>query len=83
MGDTRRAQHYVPLSHYVLERCLKAGFALKEEIIKTQHSCEYTGRWAGRAKQYGFYLIMHEHLYILRKPQPGENLSRIRHSLCP
>ena len=38
IGDTRKAQHYIPLSYYVFERCLKCGFALKEEIIKTQHN---------------------------------------------
>ena len=26
------------------------------------------------------HLIMHEHLFIFRKPKPGENLSRIKFS---
>jgi len=38
IGDTRKGQHYIPLSHFVLQRCLRAGFALKEEVIKTQHN---------------------------------------------
>ena len=80
IGDTRKAQHYVPLSHFLLQRCLKSGFILKEEIIKTQHNTKYAGRWKGSTGIYGFHLIMHEHLFIFRKPQAGENLSRVRYS---
>lgn len=81
IGDTRKGQHYVPISFYALERCLKVGFALKEEIIKTQHNTTYSTRWNVPARVHKFYLIMHEHLYVLRKPRPGEDLSRIRHSV--
>lgn len=81
IGDTRKGQHYVPLSHFVLDRCLKAGFALKEETIKTQHNTTYASRWTGAARSYRFYLIMHEHLFVLRKPRAGEDFSRIRHSV--
>jgi DNA modification methylase len=80
IGDTRKAQHYVPLSHFVLDRCLKNGFVLKEEIIKTQHNCSYSKRWTTNANHYNFYLIMHEHLFVFRKPQEDESLSRIRYS---
>jgi DNA modification methylase len=81
IGDTRRGQHYVPLSYYVLERCLRNGFALKEEIIKTQHNTKYAQRWKDKAKSFQFYLIMHEHLFVFRKPRPDEDLSRIRYSI--
>lgn len=81
IGDTRKGQHYVPLSHFVLDRCLRAGFALKEEIIKTQHNTTYAQRWTGAARSYRFYLIMHEHLFVLRKPRGDEDFSRIRHSV--
>ncbi len=81
IGDTRKGQHYVPLSHFVLDRCLKAGFALKEEIIKTQHNTTYAARWTGAARSYRFYLIMHEHLFVFRKPRADEDFSRIRHSV--
>jgi len=81
IGDTRKGQHYVPLSYFVLERCLRNGFALKEEIIKTQHNTKYGQRWKAQAKHFQFYLIMHEHLFVFRKPKPGEDLSRIRHSI--
>jgi hypothetical protein len=81
IGDTRKGQHYVPLSHFVLDRCLKVGFALKEEIIKTQHNTTHSPRWIGAARSYRFYLIMHEHLFVLRKPRADEDFSRIRHSV--
>ena len=81
IGDTRKGQHYVPLSHFVLDRCLKNGFALKEEIIKTQHNTKYGQRWKSKANHYKFYLIMHEHLFVFRKPKQNEDFSRIRHSI--
>lgn len=81
IGDTRKGAHYVPLSHYVLDRCLKVGFALKEEIIKTQHNTRYAQRWTAPARVHRFYLIMHEHLYVFRKPRADEDFSRIRHSV--
>jgi DNA modification methylase len=80
IGDTRKGRHYVPLAFRVLERFLKAGFVLKEDIIKVQHHCKSTERWRPKAKQGGFYLIMHEHLFVFRKPVKGEDLSRIRYS---
>lgn len=80
IGDTRKGQHYIPLSHFLLQRCLSTGFVLKEEIIKTQHNTKHGPRWSASAKHYKFYLIMHEHLFVFRKPNPDENLSRIRYS---
>src|SRR5215510_7041724 len=80
IGDTRKGQHYIPLSHFVLQRCLRSGFALKEEVIKTQHNTTHAPRWSASAKHFKFYLIMHEHLFIFRKPTPDENLSRIQYS---
>lgn len=80
IGDTRKGQHYIPLSHFVLQRCLRSGFALKEEVIKTQHNTAYAPRWSASAKHFKFYLIMHEHLFIFRKPFEREDLSRIQYS---
>ena len=80
IGDTRKGRHYVPLSMYVLQRFLKAGFVLKEDIVKVQHNCAATGRWKWKALKDKFYLIMHEHLYVFRKPAPNENLTRIKYS---
>ena len=80
IGDTRRGRHYVPLAFNVMQRFLKAGFVLKEDIVKVQHNCSQTQRWRWKAKKDKFYLIMHEHLFIFRKPQTNENLTRIRYS---
>ena len=80
IGDTRKGQHFIPLSHFILQRCLRTGFVLKEEIIKTQHNTTHGPRWTASAKHFKFYLIMHEHLFVFRKPVEGEDLSRIRYS---
>jgi DNA modification methylase len=80
MGDTRRGRHYVPLAYHVMQRFLRVGFVLKEDIIKVQHHCRQTERWRRRARRDKFYLIMHEHLFVFRKPKPGEDLGRIRYS---
>jgi DNA modification methylase len=81
MGDTRRGRHFVPLAWRVMERFLKAGFVLKEDIIKVQHNCAGTGRWKWKAQKDKFYLIMHEHLFVFRKPAAGEDLGRVRESV--
>jgi DNA modification methylase len=65
MGDTRRRRHYVPLAFSVMQRFLKAGFILKEDIIKIQHNCSTTRYWNSQKKD--FMLIMHEHLFVFRK----------------
>lgn len=80
MGDTRKAQHYVPLSFYLLQLFLKTGFVLREEIIKAQHNCVYSQRWVKSAEKYNFYLIMHEHLFVFRKPKSDEKISKIKYS---
>ena len=36
-------------------------------------------KWAGR--EFDFYLIAHEHLYVFRKPSEAEKLSPYRHSV--
>jgi DNA modification methylase len=80
VGDTRRGRHFVPLAYRVMDTFLDAGFILKEDIIKVQHNCTSTSRWVGKAKQAGFYLIMHEHLFVFRKPDKNEDLGRVRES---
>jgi len=42
IGDTRRNKLYQPLAFKVMERFLKVGFLLKEDIIKIQHHCKAT-----------------------------------------
>ena len=66
VGDTRRNGYYVPLSMKVLACFLKAGFSLKEDVIKHQWNCKTTGFWNSKPRD--FLLIMHEHLFIFKKP---------------
>jgi len=80
IGDTRKGRHYVPLSYYVMEKFLSNGFALKEDVIKVQHNCKSTPYWKSQSNKYNFLLIMHEHLFIFRKPKHDEDLNRIRYS---
>jgi DNA modification methylase len=79
MGDTRRRRHYVPLAFSVMQRFLKAGFILKEDIVKVQHNCATTRYWNAQGRD--FLLIMHEHLFIFRKPEKDESLSVFRDSM--
>lgn len=67
IGDTRRQKMYQPLSFMVMQRFLKVGFTLKEDIIKHQHNCKATGFWVKKSKEANFLLIMHEHLFIFQK----------------
>mgnify|MGYP002713145204 CR=1 FL=1 len=67
IGDTRRNKMYQPLAFKVMERFLKVGFELKEDIIKQQHNCKATGFWVNKSKEANFLLIMHEHLFVFKK----------------
>lgn len=78
IGDTRKHRHYIPISKKVLEVFLDVGFILKEDIIKLQWKTETTRKqWRGR---YDFYKIAHEHLYVFRKPERDEKISRLKYS---
>jgi hypothetical protein len=81
IGDTRRHRHYVPLAFNVMSLFFKHGFILKEDIIKIQHNCQTTPRWSTAVKEYDFYLIMHEHLFIFRKPKESEDINIYKESM--
>jgi len=80
IGDTRKSRHFVPLAYNVMQKFLKAGFILKEDIIKVQHNCSSTGRWVQKAQENKFYLIMHEHLFVFRKARKNEDLGKMKYS---
>ncbi|MCX5632732.1 MAG: DNA methyltransferase [Phycisphaerae bacterium] len=80
IGDTRKSRHFVPLAYNVMQRFLKVGFVLKEDIVKVQHNCSSTGRWVQKAQENKFYLIMHEHLFVFRKAKKDEDLGKIKYS---
>jgi hypothetical protein len=79
IGDTRRRRHFVPLAFNVMQRFLKAGFILKEDIIKLQHNCTATRYWGAQEKD--FLLIMHEHLFVFRKPMENDDMSIYKDSI--
>jgi len=80
IGDTRKSRHFVPIAYNVMQRFLKIGFVLKEDIVKVQHNCSSTGRWIQKAQKDKFYLIMHEHLFVFRKTKKDEDLGKLRYS---
>ncbi len=79
IGDTRKNKHYVPITPLVMNSFLEAGFVLKEDIIKRQWQCKTTSFWSRKSKDFNFLLIMHEHLYVFRKPEEGENTEKFRY----
>ena len=79
IGDTRKYRHYVPISHYVLDIFMNAGFILKEEIIKLQWKTK-SGREKWRGKNYDFYLIAHEHIFVFRKPGDEREYKKMKFS---
>jgi DNA modification methylase len=79
IGDTRRRRHFVPLAFNVMQRFLKVGFILKEDVIKLQHNCTTTRYW--NAQKRDFLLIMHEHLFVFRKPSLNESLLEYKDSI--
>lgn len=80
IGDTRRRRHFVPIAYNVMNLFLNNGFILKEDIIKVQHNCQTTPKWKSMIEKYDFYLIMHEHLFVFRKPEEKEDISIYRES---
>jgi DNA modification methylase len=81
IGDTRRQKHYVPISLRVLQSFLEAGFVLKEDVIKAQHNTQTESMWSRLSRKSNFLLIMHEHLFIFRKPAKGEKLGPLSESM--
>ena len=67
MGDTRKKGCMIPMSFEVMKVFQKAGFTLKEIIIKEQHNCRATGYWKTNSVKYNVLLIAHEYLFVFRK----------------
>jgi len=81
VGDTRREKHYVPIAYRVMQAFLDSGFILKEDVIKQQWRCKATPFWLKKSVESNFLLIMHEHLFIFRKPAKGEKTEKYRGSM--
>lgn len=81
IGDTRRNKHYVPIAYKTMEAFLNTGFLLKEDIIKHQWQCKATGFWKKQSIEKNFLLLMHEHLFVFRKPKEDEDLKKYKESM--
>ncbi|MBA7559617.1 Release factor glutamine methyltransferase [subsurface metagenome] len=69
IGDTRRRKHVIPLGFELIDVFLRAGFKLRELIIKRQHNCKTTGFWFNNSIKYNFLLLAHEYLPVFEKPK--------------
>jgi DNA modification methylase len=81
IGDTRRHKHEVPISFRTMQSFLDVGFILKENIIKAQHNTKTAPLWKNMSIKYNFLLLAHEHLFIFRKPERGEKISKFKESM--
>jgi len=77
IGDTRKHKHYVPIAVRVMQEFLRAGFMLREDIIKLQWNTKTT-REKWRGGELDFYRIAHEHLFIFRKPTHDREYQELR-----
>lgn len=68
IGDLRRNKRVVPLGFMLMRVYLRAGFTLKEIIIKEQHNCKATEEWRAKGVKYNFLLLAHEYLPVFEKP---------------
>ncbi len=67
IGDTRKNKRVVPLGFMLMRVYLRAGFILKEIIIKEQHNCQMTDEWREKSLKYNFLLLAHEYLPVFEK----------------
>ncbi len=67
IGDTRKSKRVVPLGFMLMRVYLRAGFILKEIIIKEQHNCQATDEWREKSQKYNFLLLAHEYLPVFEK----------------
>jgi DNA modification methylase len=80
IGDTRRHKHQVPISFRLMQVFLESGFILKESIVKVQHNTKTAGLWAKKSVENNFLLLMHEHLFVFRKPDINEDIADLAES---
>lgn len=67
IGDMRRKRRVLPLGLMLMRVYLRAGFILKEIIIKEQHNCKMTDEWRERSEKFNFLLLAHEYLPVFEK----------------
>lgn len=67
IGDIRQRGSVRPLGFDVMQLFEKAGFKLKEIIIKQQHNCRMTAKWEQISLKRNFLLLAHEYIFVLKK----------------
>jgi DNA modification methylase len=65
IGDKRYKGNVVPLGFEVFQCFLKAGFKIKEIIIKEQHNCKSTHKWLNIERS--FLMLAHEYIFVFYK----------------
>ena len=65
IGDKRYRGNVVTLGFNLMECFLEAGFKSKEIIIKEQHNCKSTDKWADVEKK--FLILAHEYIFVFYK----------------
>jgi len=73
IGDMRENKNVIPLGFRLIDIYLKAGFSLKDIVIKRQHNCKTTGFWYKKSIKYNFLLLAHEYLAIFKKEATHPN----------
>ncbi|MDN5327888.1 MAG: hypothetical protein PWP03_526 [Candidatus Woesearchaeota archaeon] len=81
IGDTRRHKHEVSISFRTMQSFLDVGFILKENIIKAQHNTKTAPLWKNMSIKHNFLLLAHEHLFVFRKPEKDEKLTKFKESM--
>ncbi len=81
IGDTRRNLHYIPVAYRTLNSFLEVGFILREDIIKHQWQCKSMPYWVKKFMESNFLMIMHEHLFVFKKPWEEEKLKKFKESM--
>jgi len=67
IGDIRKMGSVIPLGFLTMQEFIKAGFTVKEIIIKEQFNCQSTNYWKEQSKRMNFYLLAHEYIFVLNK----------------
>jgi len=75
IGDMRKNRHVVPMGFKLIDVYLRAGFKLKELIIKRQHNCKTTGFWYANSIRYNFLLLAHEYLAVFEKSESSGKIT--------
>jgi len=71
----RKHKDVIPLGFWTIQRFLKAGFKIKELIIKRQHNCKTSGFWYSNSIKYNFLLLAHEYLVVFKKDE-SQNITK-------